>query len=103
MLNLSEDRKRLDGKRCRAAQYFNEKYSREKRYLIVFQRDFEKYLESSQYLLERHTEHQFYWDFLLSFEQLKAMMKEYRWSKEFLLENGIDFNAVKKLYFAVAE
>lgn len=103
MLNLSEDRKRLDSQRSAAARYFAEKYDRETRYLIVMQRDFENYLKSSQYLLERHTEHQFYWDFLGDFERLKELMKEFRWSKEFLKENGIDFLAVRKLYFAVTE
>ena len=36
------------------------------------------------------------------FEGLKEKMKEFRWSKEFLLANGIDFVSIRKLYFSVA-
>lgn len=98
----NEDRQRLDYQRGQAARYFAERYSREQRYLIVFARDFQKYLSSSDYLLSKDTDNQYYFDFLCDFERLREMMKEYRWSKEFLLENGIDFVSVRKLYFAVA-
>lgn len=37
-----------------------------------------------------------------SFEYLKERMKELRISKETLRENGVDFDAFKKLYFSVA-
>jgi len=98
----NEDRLQLDSKRSAAARYFAENYSREQRYLIVFARDFSSFLSSADYLLSKDTDNQFYWDFLMTFEELKEKMKEFRWSKEFLAENGIDFVAVKKLYFAVA-
>lgn len=98
----NEDRKRLDSQRSAAARYFAERYSREQRYLIIFARDFQKYLSSSDYLLSKDTDNQYYFDFLCDFERLKEMMKEFRWSKEFLKDNGIDFVAIKKLYFAVA-
>lgn len=98
----NEDRKRLDSQRSAAARYLAEKYSREQRYLIIFARDFQKYLSSAEYLLSKDTDNQYYFDFLTDFERLKEMMKEYRWSKEFLMENGIDFVSVRKLYFAVA-
>lgn len=99
----NEDRQRLDSQRSAAARFFCENYTREQRYLIVFARDFANYLASADYLRERDTLHQFYWDFLCDFVSLKEKMKEFRWSKEFLLANGIDFGAIKKLYFAVAE
>ena len=99
---MSSDRLRLDSQRCKAAHFLCEKYSREDRYLIIYARDFEKYLASADYLRERDTEHQFYWDFLTDFERFRELMKEFRWSKEFLLEKGIDFASVRKLYFAVA-
>lgn len=54
------------------------------------------------YILSKDLDHQFFYDFLVFFEDLKEKMKEFRWSKEFLSENGIDFVALKKLYFAVA-
>lgn len=98
----NNDRQQLDCKRSQAARYFADRYSREQRYLVIFARDMEKYLLSADYLMTKDMEHQFYWDFLCDFERLKELMKEYRWSKEFLLENGIDFVAVRKLYFAVA-
>jgi len=117
-MNRNADRKQLDVDRCRAAQFFCEKYSREKRYLIIFQRDLQSWLNSEKFLLglkqkissdenwlssdEGIKQGQNYFDFLCSFEELKEKMKEFRWSKDFLLENGIDFVALKKLYFALA-
>lgn len=96
------DRMQLDAQRCSAARFFVENYSREKRHLIYLSRESGKYLSSKEYILQKDLEHQFYFDFLIFFEELKDKMKEFRWSKEFLLENGIDFVALKKLYFAVA-
>lgn len=99
----NEDRKRLDSQRSAAARFFAENYSREKRYLIIFERDFSRYLSSAEFLKSDDAKKvQVYYDFLCDFERLKDLMKEFRWSKEFLLENGIDFVSVRKLYFAVA-
>ena len=39
---------------------------------------------------------------VLDFERLKTLMNEFRWSKDFLRENGIDFAELRKLYFSVA-
>lgn len=102
-MNLqSEDRKRLDSQRSQAAHYFAERFSREERYLIIFQRDFEKYLSSAEYLRSEESKNvQFYFDFLCDFERLKELMKEFRWSKDFLKEKGIDFTEIKNLYFSV--
>lgn len=102
MKEKNEDRLRLDSERNKAAQYFMENFTREERYLKVFSRDFSGFLKSADYLLKKDTANQYYFDFLLSFEELKDKMMEFRWSKEFLLENGIDFVSIKKLYFAVA-
>lgn len=96
------DRLQLDCKRTLAARFFIENYSREERYLIIFARDCENYLSSADYILKKDTDNQFYFDFLLYFEELKLRMKEFGWSKEFLAANGIDFVSIKKLYFAVA-
>ena len=98
----SDDRKRLDCQRSAAARYFVENYTREQRYLIIFERDFSEYLKSSEWLKTEDARNcQKYYDFLCDFERLKELMKEFRWSKDFLLENGIDFIAVRKLYFSV--
>jgi hypothetical protein len=103
-MNLeSDDRKRLDYQRSQAARYFVENYTREQRYLIIFERDFSEYLKSAAWLRTAEARNcQKYYDFLCDFERLKELMKEFRWSKEFLLENGIDFVSIKKLYFSVA-
>ena len=98
----NSDRLQLDCKRSQAARYFAEKYTREERYLIIFERDFSAFLSSADYLRSKDTDNQYYWDFLMTFEELKEKMKEFRWSKEYLAAHGIDFVAVKKLYFAVA-
>lgn len=97
------DRQRLDAQRCLAAQYFTENFSREERYLIIFSRDFSDYLGSSDWLRSSDSRNcQKYFDFLIDYENLKSKMQEFRWSKDFLLENGIDFAAIRNLYFAVA-
>lgn len=41
-------------------------------------------------------------EIVASFEYLKERMKDLRISKETLRENGVDFDAFKKLYFSVA-
>ena len=84
------------------AEFGNMNFSREERYLKIFARDFESFISSADYLKEKDTESQYYFDFLISFEDLLAKMKEFRWSAEKLLENGIDFKSLRKLYFAVA-
>ena len=102
MIQQNSDRMQLDNKRCRAAQYFCEKYSREERYLQIYSRDCENYLSSAEYLKTKDIANQYYFDFLVFFESLKEKMIEFRWSKDFLKENGIDFASLRKLYFAVA-
>ena len=99
----NEDRRQLDYKRSRAAQYFVQNFSREKRYLIILSRDLQDEFSMIQNLgIEKAREFQKFWDFILDFEKLQTLMKEFRWSSEFLKENGIDFKAYRKLYFAVA-
>lgn len=102
MKQINSDRLRLDSQRSQAAHYFCEKYSREERWLIIFERDFSAYLNSADYLKKKDVENQYYFDFLISFEDLKAKMAEFRWTAEKLMENGIDFKSIRKLYFAVA-
>lgn len=97
----NEDRQQLDCKRSQAAQYFVQNYSREKRYLIILSRDLENEFSMIQNLgIEKSREFQKFWDFILDFEKLQSLMKEFRWSSEFLKENGIDFKSYRKLYFA---
>lgn len=102
-MKQNADRLRLDAQRYLAAQYFTEKFSREERYLLIFARDFSDYLKSSDWLQSADARScQKYFDFLIDYEDLKSKMQEFRWSKDFLLENGIDFAAIRNLYFAVA-
>ena len=102
MKQRNSDRMQLDYSRGLAAHYFCENYSREKRYLKIFQRDFSGYLKSSDYLRKKDIANQYYFDFLCAFDSLKEKMAEFKWSSDFLLANGIDFKAIRKLYFAVA-
>lgn len=92
----------LDRQRGMAAQFMAENYSREQRYLIIFARDFSAFLNSADYLRKKDVENQYYFDFLISFDSLKEKMSEFRWSADYLKANGIDFKAIRKLYFAVA-
>lgn len=97
----NEDRQRLDSQRSQAAQFFAKNYSREQRYLIILSRDLENEYSMIQNLgIEKSKEYQKFWDFLCDFERLQDLMKEFRWSSEFLKENGIDFKSYRKLYFA---
>ena len=99
----NEDRMQLDSKRRQAAQFFVQNYSREQRFLIILSRDLENEFSMIQNLgIEKARDFQKFWDFILDFEKLQSLMKEFRWSSEFLKENGIDFKAYRKLYFAVA-
>ena len=99
----NNDRQQLDSKRSEAAKYFAENFSREKRYLIILARDLQSEFSMIQNLgIEKSREFQKFWDFILDFERLQSLMKEFRWSSEFLKENGIDFKSYRKLYFAVA-
>lgn len=101
-MKQNEDRKLLDCKRSQAAQYFAKNYSREQRYLIILSRDLENEYSMVQNLgIEKAREFQKFYDFLCDFERLQSLMKEFRWSCEFLKENGIDFKLYRKLYFAV--
>ena len=99
----NEDRLQLGSKRSQAAQFFAKNYSREKRYLIILSRDLESEFSMIQNLgIEKSREFQKFWDFILDFEKLQSLMKEFRWSSDYLKENGIDFKSYRKLYFAVA-
>ena len=96
------DLERRDYERKISAKYLVEKFSREERYLRIFSRDFANYLQSAKWLQSDEARKvQKFYDFLADFENLRAKMTEFRWTKDFLLANGIDFLAVRKLYFSV--
>ena len=100
---MNADRQRLENERKAAIRYFRDNFSREQRYLISFERDFTEYLSSAAWLQSDEARKcQKFFDFQICFEGLKEKMKEFRWSKEFLLAHGIDFVSIKKLYFSVA-
>ena len=102
-MKQNQDRLRLDNQRCQAAQYFVQNFSREKRYLIILSRDLKDEFSLIQNKgIEKAREFQKFWDFILDFEKLQALMKEFRWSADYLKENGIDFKSYRKLYFSVA-
>lgn len=101
-LNLSpKELRKLEQKK--ACDYMMKNFSREERFLRIYARDFAGYLDSAAWLQsEEARKFQKYYDFLADFAGLREKMKEFRWSKDFLMLNGIDFSALKKLYFAVA-
>ena len=100
---MNADRQRLENERRAAIRYFRDNFSREQRYLISFERDFREYLSSADWLKSDEARNfQKFFDFQVCFQSLKEKMKEFRWSKEFLLAHGIDFVSIKKLYFSVA-
>ena len=102
-MKTNTDRQQLDCKRSQAAHYFAQNFSREKRYLIILSRDLQNEFDMIQNLgIEKARQFQKFWDFILDFEKLQSLMKEFRWSSEFLKENGIDFKSYRKLYFSVA-
>lgn len=96
------DRERLDTERRRSAEYLMTHYTREERYLIIYERDFREYLKSADWLKTADAK-KFCkpFEFMADFLSLKKKMAEFRWSKEFLMERGIDFQAIKKLYYSV--
>jgi hypothetical protein len=99
----SPERIRLDSERTAAAKYFVRNFSREKRYLIIFARDFKIYLQSANWLQSDDAKGiQKFWDFLADYKSLRKKMQEFSWSKDFLLANGIDFKEIKKLYHKVS-
>ena len=85
------------------AAFGNERFTREERYLKIFARDLQKGFKAiSEMGIENARKEQLFFDFQIVFEDLKEKMSEFRWSSETLKENGIDFKAIRKLYFAVA-
>lgn len=100
---MNADRQRLDTERRKSAEYLLKHYDREHRYLVIYARDFADYLKSADWL-QSDEARKFckLYDFMADYQGLRRRMAEFRWSKEFLMANGIDFIAIKKLYFSVA-
>jgi len=74
---------------------------REQRLLIMFQQDSEKYIScfSSDKFKSQAAREMIIGELKETFEFLKSKMVEFRWNKKFLLANGIDFIALRNLYF----
>lgn len=100
---MNADRQRRDTERRRSAEYLLKNYDREHRYLVIYARDFAEYLKSAEWLQSAEAR-KFckLYDFLADYQGLRRRMEEFRWTKEFLLANGIDFVAVKRLYHSVS-
>lgn len=103
MKEKNQDRIALDIQRRKAAEYMVQNYSREERYLIVFSRDFSRYENAftSDNFKTNEKREGLRWDFYFDFISLKAKMKEYRWSKDFLAERGINFTLLKRLFYSL--
>lgn len=98
---MNAEKQRQLAERVKSFRYFHN-LDREERYLIIFQRDISNYLGSANWLQSKEAKTcQKFYDFQICFESLKEKMQEFRWSKDFLKANGIDFVALKKLYYSV--
>lgn len=93
----------LAEKREKAMDYMIKNFSREERLLIMFQQDSEKFFScfTAEKFKTESAREMIVGEFSQSFSFLKEKMKEFRWSKEFLAENGINFVGLKKLYFQI--
>lgn len=89
------------------------KFNREQRYLILFAKDLAHNfgcitangiikLSEIANLNCSDSLKQNYFDFVCTYENLCDKMKEFRWSADFLADNGINFKEYRKLYFAVS-
>ena len=102
-MEKNQDRINLDIQRRKAAEFMVRNYSREERYLIVFSRDFSRYIDAftNDRFKTPEKREGLRWDFFFDFQSLKSRMEEYKWSKKFLLENGIDFKTIRKMFFSL--
>lgn len=99
--------KKLEGRslenfnRKKAAEGLINYFSREERYLKILARDLSCHLSafSANNFKSEGKREQKRVDFFYDFQTLREKMSEYRWSKEFLAENGIDLSSLRKLYF----
>lgn len=103
MKEKNADRLLLDEQRKKAAKWLCENFSREQRYLIVYERDFAKYLSafSADKFKSAEKREGLRWDFYFDYKKLTSLMKEFKWSKKFLAQNGIDFVAVRNLFYSL--
>lgn len=87
-------------KRQVATAWICKNFSREERYLMVFSRDMEKYLDA--FTVDKFSSadkrEQMRWDFFFDFLSLKEKMQEFGWSKKVLSDNGIYFKPLKNLW-----
>ena len=85
--------------RKNAAEFLVKNYSREERYLIILSRDINGAVDAFKKNTFKTPEkrEQKRWDLFYDFRTLLARKNEFNWSVRKLLENGIDFFAVKSL------
>lgn len=99
--DAARQRERTKAEREKAVRWLLS-HEREQRWIIALSCEWAEYEKSAEWIKsEEARNYQKFWDFVTFFERLKKMMAEFRWSKEFLQENGIDFVKAKKLYFSV--
>lgn len=99
MTPIKYDRPDLETQRKKAAEFLVKNYSREERYLIILSRDINGAVDAFKKNTFKTPEkrEQKRWDLLFDFRTLISRKSEYKWSVRKLLENGIDFFAVKTL------
>lgn len=102
MNQSSKDKAQEMRNRQAAAKFLCERYSREERFLLIYERDLSKYVSAftADKFKSEDKREMLRWDFFACFNSFKKMMKECKWSKKFLASYGIDFVAVRNLFFA---
>lgn len=98
---ISYEKPSLETERKNAMSHMMKNYSREQRLLIMFEQDSKKFLDSfsSEKFKDESKRQMVVGELKESFVFLTEKMREFRWSKEFLLSQGIEFKKLRKLYF----
>ena len=101
---IKYERKSLQEQRKDAVAWMMKNYSRDERILIIIAEDSKKYLScfSADKFKTEDSRQQIIAEFRSMFRFLREKMAEFRWSKKFLAENGIDFVKLRNLFYQVA-
>ena len=101
---IKYERKSLQEQRKDAVEYIVKNFSREERILMMCSEDSKKFLScfSADKFKSEESRQRILAEFRSMFRFLREKMAEFRWSKKFLAENGIDFVQLRNLFYQVA-
>lgn len=84
-MNGNADKMRNALERKLSAEYLLRNFSREERYLKIFRRDMEMYLQSASWLRTPEARNFCkFWEFLADYRSLLSKMQEFGWTETFL-------------------